>query len=160
EGAGVLVLEELEHARQRGARIYAELAGFGSAFDREHSGKGLARAVRTALERAGVGPGGIDHVNAHGLSTAVGDAWEARGLQEVFGDGTPPVPVFAPKSYFGNLGAGGGPSELAASLLAAAHGVVPATLNYEEPDPACPVSVLARPAEWRRPYFLKLGFTE
>jgi 3-oxoacyl-[acyl-carrier-protein] synthase II len=160
EGAGVLVLEEVGHAQRRGAKIYAELVGFGSSFDRARSGSGLARAVRTALERAGVGPGEIDHVNAHGLSSVEGDAWEARGLREVFGGCKPPVPVFAPKSYFGNLGAGGGLSELAASLLAAAHGLVPATLNYEEPDPACPVSVLARPAELRRPYFLKLGFTE
>jgi 3-oxoacyl-[acyl-carrier-protein] synthase II len=160
EGAGVLLLEELEHARRRGAKIYAELAGFGSSFDRAHSGQGLARAVRTALERAGVEPRDIDHINAHGLSTVEGDAWEARGLQEVFGACSPAVPVLAPKSYFGNLGAGSGLSELAASLLAAAHGVVPATLNYEEPDPACPVSVLTRPAELRRPYFLKVGFTE
>jgi 3-oxoacyl-[acyl-carrier-protein] synthase II len=160
EGAGVLVLEEAEHARRRGAKIYAELVGFGSSFDRERSGKGLARAVRTALARAGVGPQDIDHINAHGLSTVEGDAWEARGLEEVFGACNPAVPVFAPKSYFGNLGAGSGLSELAASLLAVVHGVVPATLNYEEPDPACPVSVLTRPAELRRPYFLKVGFTE
>jgi 3-oxoacyl-[acyl-carrier-protein] synthase II len=160
EGAGVLVLEEAEHARRRGAKIYAELVGFGSSFDREHSGKGLARAMRTALERAGVGPQDIDHINAHGLSTVEGDAWEARGLEEVFGACNPAVPVFAPKSYFGNLGAGSGLSELAASLLAVVQGVVPATLNYEEPDPACPVSVLTRPAELRRPHFLKVGFTE
>ena len=160
EGACVLVLEELEHARQRGARIYAELVGFGSAFDREHSGKGLARAIRTALQRAGIGPEEIDHINAHGLSTIEADVWEARGLQEVFANCNPPVPVFAPKSYFGNLGAGSGLAELAASLLAVTHGFVPATLNYEEADSACPVSVLTRPAELRRPYFLKLGFTE
>ena len=160
EGAAVLVLEELGHARKRGARIYAELVGFGAAFDREHTGKGLARAVRTALERAGVGPEQIDHVNAHGLSAVEADAWEARGLQEIFGGCNPSVPVFAPKSYFGNLGAGSGLAELAASLLAFAHGVVPATLNYEEPDPACPVAVLTRPAELRRPYFLKVGLTE
>jgi 3-oxoacyl-[acyl-carrier-protein] synthase II len=160
EGAGVLVLEEAEHARRRGAKIYAELVGFGSSFDRNQSGKGLARAIRTALERAGVGPQDIDHINAHGLSTVEGDAWEARGLQEVFGACDPAVPVFAPKSYFGNLGAGSGLSELAASLLAVVHGVVPATLNYEEPDPDCPVAVLTRPTEPRRPYFLKVGFTE
>ena len=152
EGAGVLVLEEAEHARRRGAKIYAELVGFGSSFDRERSGKGLARA--------GVGPQDIDHVNAHGLSTVESDVWEARGLEEVFGTCNPAVPVFAPKSYFGSLGAGSGLSELAASLLAVVQGVVPATLNYEEPDPACPVSVLTRPAELRRPYFLKVGFTE
>jgi 3-oxoacyl-[acyl-carrier-protein] synthase II len=160
EGAAVLVLEELEHARRRGARICAELVGFGAAFDRAHTGKGLARAARAALARAGIGPEQIDHVNAHGLSTVEADTWEARGLQEVFGGCNPPVPVFAPKSYFGNLGAGSGLAELSASLLALTQGVVPATLNYEEPDPACPVAVLARPAETRRPYFLKVGLTE
>jgi 3-oxoacyl-[acyl-carrier-protein] synthase II len=160
EGAAVLVLEDLEHARRRGARIYAELAGFGSAFDAARSGKGLARAARAALARAGVGPEDIDHVNAHGLSTVEADAWEARALREVFGDRNPAVPVFAAKSYFGNLGAGSGLAELAASVLASAHGLVPATLNYEQPDPDCPLAVLARPAEIRKPYFLKLGFTE
>ncbi len=158
EGAVVVTLEELEHARKRGARIYAEMVGFGSAFDRGRNGSGLARAARAALEQAGVGPEDLDHVNAHGLSTQEADAWEARGLQEVLGDR--PVPVFAPKSYFGSLGAGGGLSELSASLLGLSHGVVPATLNYEEPDPACPVNVLTRPAEVRRPYVLKVGFTE
>jgi 3-oxoacyl-[acyl-carrier-protein] synthase II len=160
EGAAVLVLEDLEHARRRGARIYAELAGFGSAFDADRSGKGLARAARAALARAGVGPEDIDHVNAHGLSTVETDAWEARGLGEVFGDRHPTVPVFAAKSYFGNLGAGSGLAELGASVLAAAHGVVPATLNYEQPDPDCPLAVLTRPAEVCKPYFLKVGFTE
>ncbi len=160
EGAGVVVLEELEHARKRGARIYAEMVGFGAAFDRGHTGKGLARAIRTALEQAGLGPEDLDHVNAHGLSTPAADAWEARGLQEVFGDCARPVPVFAAKSYFGNLGAGSDVTELSASLLAVHHGLVPRTLNYEEPDPVCPVPVLTEVAEVRRPHFLKVGFTE
>jgi 3-oxoacyl-[acyl-carrier-protein] synthase II len=133
------------------------VVGFGAAFDREHSGKGIARALRAALAEAGLGPEDIDHVNAHGLSTVEADAWEARGLAEVFG---PSVRVFAPKSYFGNLGAGSGTTELAAGLLALRDGVVPATLNYEEADPECPVQVLAAPAAMRRPYFAKVGFTE
>jgi 3-oxoacyl-[acyl-carrier-protein] synthase II len=160
EGATVLVLEELEHARRRGARIYAELVGFGSAFDRRRDGSGLARAARAALAEAGVGPEEIDHVNAHGLGTVAAVAWEARGLHEVFGACREPVPVFAAKSYLGNLGAGSGTTELAASVLALRHGLVPATLNYEEPDPACPVAVVAgapRPA--RRAHALKVNFT-
>jgi 3-oxoacyl-[acyl-carrier-protein] synthase II len=160
EGAGVFVLEEREHARRRGARVYAELVGFGAAFDRHRSGAGLARAIRVALAEAGVGPDDIDHINAQGFSTSVEDAWEARGLQEVFGNCRPPVPVFAAKSYFGHLGAGSGTTELAASLLALEHSQLPATLNDEHPDPACPVTVAAgAPRPVVRAHVLKVGFT-
>jgi 3-oxoacyl-[acyl-carrier-protein] synthase II len=161
EGSGVFVMEELEHARRRGARIYAEVVGFGAAFDRKLTGEGLARAIRAALAEAGVGPEDIDHVNAHGLATRDSDAWEARGLQEFFGACREPVPVFAAKSYLGNLGAGGSTAELAASLLALAHGCLPPTLNYEEPDPACPVAVVAgAPRAVTRPHVLKISFTQ
>jgi len=160
EGAAVLVLEELEHARRRGARIYAEVLGCGAAFDRRKDGTGLARAIRAALADAGLGPEEIDHVNAHGLSSIEGDVWEARGLQEVFGDLRTPVPVFAAKSYLGNLGAGSGTTELTASLIAMQHDAVPATLNYEEPDPTCPVHVTAGElAPMKRPHVLKVNFT-
>ena len=160
EGAGVLALEELEHARRRGARIYGEVVGFGASFDRARSGAGLARAVRSAMREAGIGPEEVDHVNANGFSTLDADVWEARGLNEIFGDLRPAVPVFAAKSYFGNLGAAGSTTELAASLLAFKNGQLPATLNYEEPDPACPVSVAAvtRPVE--QPYVVKVSFTD
>jgi 3-oxoacyl-[acyl-carrier-protein] synthase II len=160
EGAGVFVLEELEHARRRGARIYAEVLGVGAAFDGRRDGAGLARAIRAALADAGVGPEAIDHVNARGSSTLRGDEWEARGIVEVFGANNPHVPVFAPKSYMGNLGAGADTTELAASLLAYQHGQLPRTLNYEEPDPACPVYVAAEPRPLERPCFLKVGMTE
>jgi 3-oxoacyl-[acyl-carrier-protein] synthase II len=158
EGGTVLVLEEREHALRRGARIYAEVVGFGSGFDRDHSGAGLARAIRAALADAGVGPEEIDHINAQGFSSVTIDAWEAQGIRQVFGD--LPTPVFAAKSYFGNLGAGSATTELAASLLAFQHGQVPATLNFEEPDPACPLQVIAgRPRPVSRPYLLKISFT-
>jgi 3-oxoacyl-[acyl-carrier-protein] synthase II len=160
EGAGVFALEELEHARARGARIYAEVVGFGAAFDRDRTGSGLARAIRAALAEAQIGPEHIDHINAQGFSTVAEDAWEARGIQEVFGCCQPPVPVFAPKSYFGNLGAGSGTTELAASLLALEHGLLPATLNYEHPDPACPVPVAPSARPVARPHVLKISFTE
>jgi 3-oxoacyl-[acyl-carrier-protein] synthase II len=161
EGAAVLVLEELEHARKRGARIYAEIVGFGSAFDLKKDGSGLVRAVRAALADAGIGPDEVDHVNAHGLGTRDSDVREARALREVFGGCKEPVPVFAAKSYFGNLGAGGGTTELAASVLALHHGAVPATLNYEEPDPECPVAVVAgTPRAVRREYVVKVSFTQ
>jgi 3-oxoacyl-[acyl-carrier-protein] synthase II len=161
EGAGVFVLEELEHARRRGARIYAEVVGFGASFDRDRSGAGLARAVRAALADAGIGPDDVDHVNAQGYSTPEADVWEAHGLHEVFGGLARPVHVFAAKSYMGNLGAAAGTTEAVASVLALRHGELPGTLNYEDPDPACPVAVAAgAPRPVTRPYAVKIGFTE
>jgi 3-oxoacyl-[acyl-carrier-protein] synthase II len=161
EGAGVLVLEELEHARRRGARIYAEVVGFAAASDHHRTGAGLARAIRSALVEAGIGPEDVDHVNAQGYSAKDCDAWEARGLAQAFGGCGRTVPVFAPKSYFGNLGAGSSVAELAASVLALGHGLLPPTLNYEEPDPECPITVAAgapRPLTHR--HFVKVAFTE
>jgi 3-oxoacyl-[acyl-carrier-protein] synthase II len=161
EGSAVFAVEDLEHARRRGARIYAEVVGFGAAFDRRQTGEGLARAARAALAEAGIGPEDVDHVNAHGLATREADAWEARGLARVFADCRSPVPLLAVKSYVGNLGAGGGTLELAASVLALEHGVVPPTLNHEHPDPECPVAVLAgSPRPVAKPYVLKVGFTQ
>jgi 3-oxoacyl-[acyl-carrier-protein] synthase II len=158
EGAAVFVLEDLEHARRRGARIYAEVAGFGAAFDRRQDGDGVARAVRAALADAGIGPEEVDHVNAHGLATREADIAEARGLAGIFGDR---VPVVAYKGHFGNLGAGGGILEMAGSVLAFHEGVVPPTLNFEEADPDCPVMVLAgTPRAVSRPYAVKVGFTQ
>jgi 3-oxoacyl-[acyl-carrier-protein] synthase II len=161
EGGGVLVLEDLEHARRRGARIYAEVVGFGSAFDRTCSGAGLARAIRAALEEAAIGPEEVDHVNAQGLSSLEADIWEARGLQEVFGGCKRPVGVFAAKSYIGSLGSGSSTTELGISLLALEHGLCPPTLNYEEPDPSCPIPVTAREFQpITQDHVLKISFTE
>ena len=160
EGAGVLVVEDLEHARRRGARIWAEVVGFGAAFDRKMTGDGLARAVRAALAEAGIGPEELDHVNAHGLATLEADVCEARGLQQALSGAREPVPVFAGKGYLGNLGAGGSTTELAVSLLALERGVVPATLNFEEPDPSCPVAVLSAPRPLSKPCVLKTSFTQ
>jgi 3-oxoacyl-[acyl-carrier-protein] synthase II len=161
EGAGVFILEDVGHALKRGARIYTEMVGFGASFDRGKTGAGLARAIGAALAEAGCQPEDIDHINAQGNGTIEGDAREARGLQLVFDNCRPAVPVFAAKSYIGNLGAGGASTELVASLLAFQHGELPVTLNYEQPDPACPVMVAA--GENRaitRKHFLKVNFTE
>jgi 3-oxoacyl-[acyl-carrier-protein] synthase II len=158
EGAGVLAVEDLDHARRRNARIYAEVAGFGSAYDRGRTGAGLARAIRAAFKQAGVGPGDIDHVNAYGLGTPECDAWEARGLAEVFGPNA--APVFAPKSYLGSLVSAGSLVELTASLLALKHGTLPATLNCDDPDPACPVAVVRQPRPVAKPYVLKVSLTD
>jgi 3-oxoacyl-[acyl-carrier-protein] synthase II len=159
EGAGVLVMESLAHAQKRGARIYGEVAGFASTYDRQRDGAGLARAIRLALQQAGVRPEDIDHVNAQGYSTPQEDAWEARAIADVFGPQSA-VPVFAAKSYFGSLGAGSGAVELAASLLALERGVLPGTLNFEEADPSCPVRVNRESCPIRREHFLKISFTE
>lgn len=161
EGAGVLAIEELEHAQKRGARIYAELVGFGAAFDHRQDGAGIVRAVRAAMEEAQIEPGQLDHINAHGLSTVKSDIWEARGLHDALGQATASVPVFAGKSYLGNMGAGAGMTELALSVLGLHHGQMPPTLNHETPDPRCPITVQAgktRPVT--RPYVLKLSFNQ
>jgi len=157
EGAGVFALEDFNHAKARGAKIYGEMLGFGAAFDRDRSGEGIGRAINAAMKEAGVKPSDIDHVNAHGQSTVDGDAWEARGINQIFGRD---VPVFAPKSYMGSLSSAGGPVEIVCSLLAYQHGTLPPTLNYEEPDPACPVAVLREPRPIQKPCFIKISMTE
>src|SRR5205823_992310 len=158
EGAGVLAVEDLDHAKRRNARIYAEVVGFGSAYDRGRTGAGLARAIRAAFKQAGVGSADIDHVNAYGLSTPQCDAWEARGLAEVFGPNA--APVFAPKSYLGGLSSASSLVELTASLLALEHGTLPATLNCDDPDPECPVAVVRESRPVTRPYVLKVSLTD
>ena len=110
------------------------------------------------MKEAGIGPDDVDHINAHGLGSIDSDAWEARGLHEVFGNKTP---LFAAKAAIGNLGAGSGLSELAVSVLALHHGQLPGSLNYEEADPACPVTVhTGAPRPVRKPYAIKVGFTQ
>ncbi|MCS7166707.1 MAG: beta-ketoacyl-[acyl-carrier-protein] synthase family protein [Gemmatales bacterium] len=161
EGAAILVLETLEHAQRRGAKIYGEVVGFASGFDRRRSGAVLAQVIGQAIKNAGVHPEAIDHINAHGYSTPKEDVWEAAGLAEVFGPNNNRLPVFAAKSYWGNLGAAGSVAELAISLLAWRHGLLPPTRNYRYPDPACPIYVLAnRWHESHKDYFLKVAIGE
>jgi 3-oxoacyl-[acyl-carrier-protein] synthase II len=160
EGAGVFLLEEYEHACRRGARIYGEVVGFGATFDKGRTGHGLARAIERALAEARLGVADLDHINAHGYSAVDLDIWEARGIGEVIGEKCRSIPVFAPKSYFGNLSAGSGTTELAASLLALEHNLLPATLNYEIPDPECALNVSRDLQPVTSPSFLKVGLTE
>jgi len=158
EGATVFILESLEHARGRHATIYGEVLAVASGVDRGLRGSGLARVIRSALAQAGITPADVDHVNAHGLGTTPGDAFEARGIAEVFGNS---VPVFAPLSRFGNQGAGSTLMELAASVLALRHGRLPGTLNHSKPDPACPVTVhTGEPRPVGKPYAVKLSYTD
>ncbi len=148
EGAATFVLETAEHAKRRGATPLATLGGFGRCFEtaRPTSGvhengpsvKAIVRAMRSALEASSLTAAEVDHVNAHGLSTIENDIREAAAILEI-GD----LPVTAPKSYFGNLGAGGGAVELAFSVLAMTAGEVAPTLNFSSPDEKCPVRVIS-----------------
>jgi 3-oxoacyl-[acyl-carrier-protein] synthase II len=164
EGAGMVVLEEYATAKARGATIYAELVGLGSSnvADEKLRGKcdvALAHAIRAALRDAKLSPADIGHINAHGLATKDRDADEARAIREVFGAATDKVPVAAPKSYIGNLGAGGGGVELIASVLALGAGRLPRTLNYETPDPECALNVVADDKTAAGRSFLNLSVT-
>jgi len=145
EGAGALVLELLDVAQRRGARIYGEFLGSGSSSvaDRQsiaHRDQALINAIRSALADAGLQPADIGHINAHGLSTRTSDIDEARALRTVFGQRIPPV--VAPKSCFGNLGAGSGVVELIASLVALERGHLFPVKNFETPDPECALPVV------------------
>lgn len=146
EGAGAVVLEELKTAQARGAKILGEVVGYGSsaALDRSFVANyelALKNALVQSLHRARLAPRDIGHIHAHGLSTRTCDAAEARAIRQVFGQRENPVPVVAAKSYFGNLGAGGGVVEFIASVLALNQGRLFRTLNYDTPDPECPISV-------------------
>lgn len=146
EGAGVVVLEELSRAEARGATIYGEVIGIGSSLvaDRRLHGntqQALANAMTACLDDAHMSPSDVGHVNAHGLATLEGDRHEADALRTALGGVAESVPVAAPKSYFGNLGAGSGVVELAASLLAMQHGSLPRVLNFETPDPECRLNI-------------------
>ncbi len=146
EGAGVVVLESLEHAQKRGARIYAELLGYGATGDAYHlshpapDGEGAARAMRMALDVAGCTPGDIDYINAHGTSTPLNDKYESMAIAEVFGESLDTVRISSTKSMTGHLLGASGGIEFIASVLAIRDGVVPPTINYEDPDPECPLN--------------------
>jgi len=147
EGSGALVLEEEAAAKARDATIYAQMLGAGAScvIDRDGHAQpraALANAMRSALRDAGLQPGDVGHINAHGLGTTDSDREEAAAIQDVFGDVASRVPVTAIKSYIGNAGAGCGVLELSASLLGLRHGIVPPTLNYRQPDPECPLNVV------------------
>ncbi|MSR30119.1 MAG: beta-ketoacyl-[acyl-carrier-protein] synthase II [Gemmataceae bacterium] len=143
EGSGLVVLEEYEHARKRGARIYAELLGSGSTADAYHitaphpEGIGAAMAMRLALQDAGINTVQVDYVNAHGTSTLLGDAAETRAIKSVFQDHSAKLAISSTKSMLGHtLGASGG-IELIACALSIHKGVVHPTINYQTPDPEC-----------------------
>jgi 3-oxoacyl-[acyl-carrier-protein] synthase II len=167
EGAGVVVLERLDEARARGARVYAELVGYGSSSDAHHitapdpAGRGAARAMTRALANGGLAPESIDYINAHATSTSVGDAAETLAIKHVFGERAYQVPVSATKSMTGHMTSAAGAVEAAACILALIRGVLPPTINQEQPDPACDLDYVpnqARPADVRVAMSNSFGF--
>jgi len=143
EGSGIVILEELEHARARGARIHAEIVGFGSSADAfritdmHEDGRGPMAAMRGALESAGITIDDVDYINAHGTSTEENDKIETKAIRTLFGPRKEPVPVSSIKSMMGHLIAAAGSVELIACVLAIRDGVLPPTINYANPDPNC-----------------------
>ncbi|HMO13241.1 MAG TPA: beta-ketoacyl-ACP synthase II [Pirellulaceae bacterium] len=143
EGAAMVILEDYEHARSRGAEIYGEVIGYGSTADAYRitdihpEGRGAIACMRMAIRDAGLNPADIGYVNAHGTSTAVNDRVETRACREVFGADADRVPVSSTKSMMGHLIAAAGATEMIVCLLAIRDGVLPPTINYENPDPDC-----------------------
>jgi beta-ketoacyl-acyl-carrier-protein synthase II len=154
EGAGVLVLEELEHARRRGAKIYAELAGYGITSDASHitqpSVDGPVRAIRMALEEAGIKPEEIDYVNAHGTGTRLNDVTETQVLKEAFKEHARSVAISSTKSMHGHAMGATGAIELVASVMALEEGIIPPTANYTKPDPECDLDYVPNQAREAR----------
>lgn len=143
EGSGILILEELEHAKKRGAHIYAEIVGYGATGDAFHitlpapGGEGAARAMKKAVEDAGLRPEDIDYINAHGTSTDANEKYETMAIKEVFGEQAYKVAVSSTKSMTGHLLGAAGAIEAIFSVKAITDGIIPPTINYETPDPEC-----------------------
>jgi 3-oxoacyl-[acyl-carrier-protein] synthase II len=156
EGAGIVVVEELEHAKARGAKIYCELTGYGLSADAYHmtappeTGEGAARAMQIALDHAGTRPEQVDYVNAHATSTGLGDIAETRAIKTVFGEYAREVSISATKSMTGHLLGGAGAVETAACALAIRDSVIPPTINLENPDPECDLDYTANLAKQKK----------
>jgi 3-oxoacyl-[acyl-carrier-protein] synthase II len=156
EGAGVVVVEELEHAKARGAKIYCELVGYGLSADAYHmtapleDGEGAARAMRMALDHARISPSEIDYINAHATSTGLGDISETRAIKAVFGEQAHKIPISSTKSMTGHLLGGAGAVETAVCALSICDGVIPPTINLENPDPLCDLDYTPNIAKEKR----------
>src|ERR1017187_1818703 len=143
EGAGVIVLEELEYAKKRGAKIYCEIAGYGNTADAHHltapspGGEGAARCMKMALRQAVLNPGDVSYINAHGTSTPQGDVCETQAIKTVFGSYAKKVAVSSTKGATGHMLGAAGAGEMTVCALAIKHGVVPPTINLQVPDPEC-----------------------
>ncbi|MFP6730711.1 MAG: beta-ketoacyl-ACP synthase II [Alphaproteobacteria bacterium] len=156
EGSGVLVLEELEHARARGARIYAEVTGYGMSGDAHHitapaaDGNGGFRSMRAALRDAGLNPDAIDYINAHGTSTPLGDEIELGAVKRLFGNAVDKITMSSTKSSIGHLLGAAGSVEAIFSILAINNGVVPPTLNLDNPSPGCDINLVPHQAQEKK----------
>ena len=168
EGSGVLVLEELEHAKRRGAKILAEVVGYGATGDAFHitspdpEGRGDAKAIRVAMDHAGIKPEDIDYINAHGTSTHLNDLYETKAIKAALGEeAARKVAISSTKGVTGHaLGAAGG-LECIACVKAIETGIVPPTINYETPDPECDLDItpnVARKRDIRVALNNNLGF--
>lgn len=155
EGSGILFLEEYEHAKARGARIYAEVAGYGFSADAHHitapdpEGEGVILAMNRALEAAGIEPNDVEHINMHGTSTPLGDVAETNSIKKVFGDHAYDISLNSTKSMTGHTLGAAGAVESLATLLAIYHGTVPPTINFETPDPECDLNYTFNEAQVR-----------
>jgi 3-oxoacyl-[acyl-carrier-protein] synthase II len=156
EGAGVVVVEELEHAKARGAKIYCEITGYGLSADAYHmtapppDGEGAARAMQMAMEHARVSPEQVDYINAHATSTDIGDICETRAIKQVFGDQAYKVAISSTKSMTGHLLGGAGGVEMAACALAIRDSVIPPTINLENPGEECDLDYTANVAREKK----------
>ncbi len=156
EGAGVLVLESLSHAQRRGARIYAELVGYGATCDAYHitapapEGEGAIRAMEWALKDANLQPDQVDYINAHGTSTPANDVTETKAIKKALGDHAYRVAVSSTKSMTGHLLGGAGGIEAVATVLAVYHDQVPPTINLDHPDPECDLDYVPHQARAMR----------
>jgi 3-oxoacyl-(acyl-carrier-protein) synthase len=167
EGAGVLVIEELEHAKRRGATIHAELIGYGATGDAHHmtapapEGEGAARAMRAAIADSGLTPDSFGYLNAHGTSTPLNDKYETQAIRSVLGDHARKIAISSTKSMTGHLLGAAGGLETVICVLALERKTLPPTINYENPDPDCDLDYVpntARPVEVRAALSNSLGF--
>jgi 3-oxoacyl-[acyl-carrier-protein] synthase II len=167
EGAGILILEELHHALDRGAKIYAEIIGYGLNGDAYHitapapDGEGAARCMAMALRDAGIAPEEVDYINAHGTSTQLNDLYETKAIKAVFKEHAKKLPVSSTKSMTGHLLGGAGGIEAIFTVLTIQRGIIPPTINYETPDPECDLDYVpnvARKAEVRVALSNSFGF--
>jgi 3-oxoacyl-[acyl-carrier-protein] synthase II len=157
EGAGVVLIEELEHARRRNAPIYCEIAGYGLSADAYHmtsplpDGEGAVRCMRMAMDKAGINPGEVDYVNAHGTSTGIGDVCETKAIKTLFGDHAKNgLLVSSTKSMTGHLLGAAGSVETAVCALAIRDSIVPPTINLDNPDPECDLDYVAHTARRKK----------